>query len=123
MGAWLPTTSPRPSTTTSQPSPNTRRALQQLRETIRSAAPGATEALSYGVPAFKHHGSLVSFGAAKNHCAFYVQSPAVMEAHADELAGYDTSKGTIRFTPDEPLPSTLVKKLVKARMKENESLR
>ena len=100
-----------------------RAALQRLRETIRSAAPAAAEGISYGVPTFKHHGSLVSFGAAKNHCAFYVRSPGVMDAHADELEGYDTSKGTLRFTPDKPLPSALVKKLVKARMKENESLR
>jgi uncharacterized protein YdhG (YjbR/CyaY superfamily) len=98
-------------------------ALQQLRTMISSAAPDATEAISYGIPTFRHHGSLVSFGAAKNHCAFYVQSPGVMEAHADDLKGYDVAKATIRFAPDKPLPSALVKKLVKARMKENESLR
>lgn len=68
---------------------------------------------------FKLQGPLVSFGAATNHCSFYVQSPAVMEAHKDELKAYDTSKGTIRFPADKPLPAALVKKLVKARIEEN----
>jgi uncharacterized protein YdhG (YjbR/CyaY superfamily) len=63
---------------------------------------------------------LVSFGAGKNHCAFYVQSPAVMEAHADELAGHDTSKGTVRFQSDSPLPPDLVTALVRARMAETD---
>jgi uncharacterized protein YdhG (YjbR/CyaY superfamily) len=97
-----------------------RTALEKLRKTIRTAAPDAVEVLSYGVPAFKENGMLVSFGAAKNHCAFYLMSPAVMEAFKDELKGYATSKGTIRFLPDKPLPADLVKILVKARIKENE---
>jgi len=62
---------------------------------------------------------LVSFGAARSHCAFYVQSPAVMEVHAAELIGLDTSKGTVRFTPDKPLPDALVTRLVRARLAEN----
>ena len=95
-----------------------RPALEALRKTIRAAAPGATEVISYQVPTFKLNGSLVSFGAAKSHCAFYVMSPAVMEAHKDDLKGYDTSKGTVRFTPDRPLPAALVTKLVKARIAE-----
>ncbi len=98
-----------------------RAALQQLREKIRAAAPDATEAISYGVPTFKHQGPLVSFGVAKNHCGFYVMDPAVIEAHAAELEGYVTSKGTIRFTPDAPLPAALVTKLVKARIAANEA--
>ena len=99
-----------------------RAALQRLRETIGAAAPEATESINYGVPAFKHRGRpLVSFGAAKNHCAFYVQSPAVMEAYKNELGGYETSKGTIRFPADKPLPAELVRKLVKARIRENDS--
>lgn len=97
-----------------------RAALQQLRETIRGVAPDATEGLSYGVPAFKQRKMLVSFGAAKSHCAFYVQSPAVMDAHATDLEGYDTAKGTVRFAPDKPLPRALVEKLVRARMAEIE---
>jgi uncharacterized protein YdhG (YjbR/CyaY superfamily) len=98
-----------------------RRTLEKLRRTIRAAAPEATEAISYGVPAFKHKGRpLVGYGAAKGHCALYVMSPKVMEAHAADLEGYDTSKGTIRFPAGEPLPAALVKKLVKARIAENE---
>lgn len=99
----------------------TRDALEALRDTIRAAAPSAVESINYGVPAFKYRGRpFVSFGAGKAHCSFYVQSPAVMEAHADELAGYATSKGTIRFRADAPLPAALVTKLVRARMAEIE---
>jgi uncharacterized protein YdhG (YjbR/CyaY superfamily) len=99
-----------------------RAALESLRRTIASAAPGAVEGVGYGVPAFKYHRRpLVSFGAGKSHCSFYVQSPAVMDAHRDELAAYDTAKGTIRFTPDKPLPAALVRKLVKARMAETDA--
>lgn len=98
-----------------------RAALQDLRETISAAAPDATEAISYGVPAFKYRGRpLVSYGAAKNHCAFYVMSPAVMEAHAADPAGLPTGKGSIRFDPGTPLPAALVTKLVKARIAETE---
>lgn len=99
-----------------------RAALESLRRTIAGAAPDAVEVIAYGVPAFKYRGRpFVSFGAGKSHCSFYVQSPALMEAHRDELAGYDTSKGTIRFTPDRPLPAALVTKLVKARMDETDA--
>jgi uncharacterized protein YdhG (YjbR/CyaY superfamily) len=99
-----------------------RDALDSLRRTIAGAAPNAVEGIAYGVPAFKYGGRpLVSFGAGKSHCSFYVQSPAVMEAHRDELAAYDTAKGTIRFTPDKPLPAALVTKLVKARMAETDT--
>jgi uncharacterized protein YdhG (YjbR/CyaY superfamily) len=99
-----------------------RSALTKLRAQIKSAAPQAEEALSYGVPAFKQGRSLVSYGAAKSHCSFFVQSPAVMEQLADELEGYDTAKGTIRFQPEKPLPASLVKKIVKARLAENAAL-
>jgi len=99
-----------------------RQALEDLRRTIAAAAPDAVEAIGYGVPAFKYRGRpLVSFGAGKDHCSLYVQSPAVMEAHRDALAGYDTSKGTIRFPPDKPLPARLVTKLVKARIAETDA--
>lgn len=102
----------------------TRMALEQLRHTIRAAAPAAVEGIGYGVPAFRYRGRpLVSFGAGRNHCSFYVQSPAVMAAHADELAGLDTSKGTVRFQPDSPLPSDLVTTLVRARMAETDAAR
>ena len=98
-----------------------RATLEKLRQTIKAAVPDAVESIGYGVPAFKYKGRpLVSFGAGKNHCAFYVQSPAVMEAFATELKGYDTSKGTVRFAADQPLPDELVRKLVRARIEENE---
>jgi len=97
-------------------------ALENLRRAIRAAAPDAEESINYGVPAFKYRGRpLVSFGAAKGHCSFYVQSPAVMDAHGDELAFYDTSKGTVRFPPDKPLPDALVAKLVRARLAETDA--
>jgi uncharacterized protein YdhG (YjbR/CyaY superfamily) len=100
--------------------PDKRSALEDLRTVIRGAAPGATELINYGVPMFRLHGkNLVSYAAARGHCSFYVQSPAVMEAHADALAGFKTSKGTVNFTPDKPIPPDLVTSLVKARIAEN----
>jgi uncharacterized protein YdhG (YjbR/CyaY superfamily) len=95
-----------------------RAALEKLRRDIRSAAPGAEECISYQVPGFRLDGRLlVSFGAATKHCAFY-PGAAPIEAHRDELGGYDTSKGTIRFPPARPLPKALVRKLVKTRIAE-----
>ena len=96
-----------------------RSALQALRRAIRAAAPRAEECISYSLPAFKLNGVLVAFGASTNHCSFYPMSPAVMEAHQKDFQKYDTSKGTIRFQADKPLPASLVKKLVKARIAEN----
>jgi uncharacterized protein YdhG (YjbR/CyaY superfamily) len=98
-----------------------RAALEKLRRTIRAAAPKATEGIGYAIPTFYHRGPLVAFAASKNHCGFYVMSPAVMGAHEDELKPYDTAKATIRFRADEPLPAALVRKLVKARIAENEA--
>lgn len=98
-----------------------RAALEKLRKTIKAAAPKATEVISYQIPAYKHHGLLVSFAAFKNHCSFYPMSPEVLRAHAAELDDYEISKGTIRFTADKPLPTALVTKLVKARLAENET--
>ena len=97
-----------------------RAALEKLCKTIRAAAPKAEECISYQLAAFRHNGRpLVALGAAANHCAFYPMSSATVEAHKDELKGYDTSKGTIRFQADRPLPAALVRKLVKARIAEN----
>ena len=97
-----------------------RAALEKLRKTIRAAAPKAQECISYQLPAFRLDGRvLVAFGAAANHCAFYPGSGTTVAAHADLLKGYDTSKGTIRFPVDKPLPAALVRKLVKARIAEN----
>jgi uncharacterized protein YdhG (YjbR/CyaY superfamily) len=100
-----------------------RAALEKLRKTIRVAAPMATEGISYGIPAFKHRGALVSYAVFKDHCGFFPMSPKVIEEHADELKSYDLSKGTIRFRMDKPLAAALVKKLVRARIKENEARR
>ena len=97
-----------------------RTALEKLRKTIRAAAPKAEECISYGLAAFRLDGRLlVAFGAGANHCAFYPGSGTTVAAHEDLLKGYDTSKGTIRFPADKPLPVALVRKLVKARIAEN----
>ena len=100
-----------------------RPALEKLRRTIRSVAPDAEECISYQLAAFKLDGMLVAFGATPSHCAFYLMSSTTVPVHARELAGYDTSKGTIRFQPDAPLPTALVRKLVKARLAENAARR
>ncbi|MGH7176881.1 MAG: iron chaperone [Tepidisphaeraceae bacterium] len=98
-----------------------RGALQKLRKLIHAAAPGAGECISYQVPAFRLGGRLlVAFGAGANHCAFYPGAYPI-ESHRSELKAYDTSKGTIRFQPDKPLPPTLVRKLVKARVAQNKA--
>jgi uncharacterized protein YdhG (YjbR/CyaY superfamily) len=100
-------------------------ALEQLRGVIAAAAPEAVETIAYSVPAFRYQGRpLVSFSAGrsgKGPCAFYVQSPPLMDAHRDELAGYDTGRGTIRFRPREPLPADLITKLVRERMAETDA--
>jgi uncharacterized protein YdhG (YjbR/CyaY superfamily) len=98
-------------------------ALERLRKTIRSAAPMATEKISYGMPAFHHRGNLVYYGAFKDHCSLFPGSKKVLADHAGELAGFETTKGTIHFTVDEPLPAALVKKIVKERIAENEAKR
>ncbi len=102
--------------------PDARAALLKLRKTIQAAAPQATEEISYQVPTFKQHGGLVAYAAFPDHCSFFVMSTGVMRAHAAELASYPVGKGSIRFPADKPLPATLVKKLVKARIAENEVL-
>jgi len=96
-----------------------RAALEKLRKTIKSAAPTADECISYQLAAFRLDGRpLVAFGASASHCAFYPMSGSTVAAFKDELAGYQTSKGTIRFQPSKPLPASLVKKMVKARIAE-----
>ena len=99
----------------SKPQPT---ALEKLRRDIRAAAPAAEECISYDIPSYRVGSKLlVSFGAAKKHCAFYPGAHPI-RAHADELKGYDLAMGTIRFSADKPLPSALVKKLVKTRLAE-----
>ena len=100
-----------------------RAALQYLRRAIMAAAPKAVECISYGIPAFRVGGRvLVYMGAATKHCAFYPGAHPIA-AHAKPLAAYDTSKGTVRFPPDKPLPATLVRKLVKTRIAEQAARR
>jgi uncharacterized protein YdhG (YjbR/CyaY superfamily) len=98
-----------------------RGALQKIRAAIRSAVPTeATEAITYRIPTFKYNGALVAFAAFSYHCSFFPMSYAVIGAFKNELKRFEVSKGTIRFPVDKPLPSTLVKKMVKARIAENE---
>jgi uncharacterized protein YdhG (YjbR/CyaY superfamily) len=96
-----------------------RSALLDLRQTIRAVLSEAEERIGYGVPAFYYRKRpLVSYGATSKHCALYVQSPQVVEKYRADLTGFDLSKGTIRFQPEQPLPGDLIEKLVQARMAE-----
>ena len=98
-----------------------RTTLAKLRAMIRASAPKeATEQLSYGMPAFRYKGALVAYGAFKNHCSFFPMQASLTDAMQDDLKGYRTSKGTLQFPLDRPLPAALVKKMVKARVAENE---
>src|SRR5688572_15977379 len=102
-----------------QLAPDQREALQQLRKRILASVPGITEHFGYGMPAFKYNGHPVLYiGAAKKHCALYGSMPPGLK---DALAGFKTSKGTIQFTPENPLPATLVKAIVKAKCAEIEA--
>jgi len=96
-----------------------RGALQALREVIRAAAPDAEEGISYQMPTFRQNGMLVGFAAAKNHCSLYAWNGSSIDLFTDELRGYHTSKGTIRFTPEKPLPAALVRRLVEMKVVKN----
>jgi uncharacterized protein YdhG (YjbR/CyaY superfamily) len=101
-----------------------RQALEKIRQAIKSAAPDAEECISYGLPAFRLHGKpIAGFGASANHCAYYPMSGTTVAEHADLLKAYETSKGTIRFKADKPLPTSLIRKLVRARIAEIEAAR
>jgi uncharacterized protein YdhG (YjbR/CyaY superfamily) len=96
-----------------------RATLEELRQIIKSVAPEAEETISYAMPAFKYHGMLVGFAAAKKHYGFYPWTGRTVAQFADDLKGYDTTKGAIHLQIDKPLPVALIKKIVKHRMKEN----
>jgi uncharacterized protein YdhG (YjbR/CyaY superfamily) len=100
--------------------PEYREALQNLRDTIRAAAPKATEVISYKIPAFRYQGMLVYYAAFENHLSFFVGSPSARRKFAPELKEFAAGKGTVHFTPDHPLPTELVERIVKERVAENE---
>jgi uncharacterized protein YdhG (YjbR/CyaY superfamily) len=98
-----------------------RSTLKKVRAAIRAAVPAeATETIGYRIPTFRYKGALVAFGAFSDHCSFFPMSGSVIEAFKSELKGFHTSKGTLQFPLDKPLSATLVKKLVKARVAQNE---
>jgi uncharacterized protein YdhG (YjbR/CyaY superfamily) len=92
--------------------------LESLRKVIKKAAPMAEETISYRIPTFKFNGNLVHFAAFKNHIGFY-PTPSGIEIFKKELSAYETSKGTIKFPIDQPIPFDLVKKIVEFRVREN----
>jgi uncharacterized protein YdhG (YjbR/CyaY superfamily) len=99
-----------------------RAALEKVRAAIKAVAPEAVEAIAYQMPAFKYKGRpLAYFAAFRDHCSLFPASGAVIEANAAALAAYDVDKGTIRFPASKPLPAALVKKVVRARIKEIEA--
>ncbi|HEY5124024.1 MAG TPA: DUF1801 domain-containing protein [Ignavibacteria bacterium] len=98
-----------------------RTALEKPRRTIRSTAPKATEVISYQIPVYKYSGMLVGFAAYKKHCSFFVMGRGLMKEFEAELKNYEKAAATIHFTPEKPPPASLVKKIVKARMIQNES--
>jgi uncharacterized protein YdhG (YjbR/CyaY superfamily) len=98
-----------------------RSTLEKVRAMIRAAAPkDATEAISYGIPSFQYKGALVWYAAFKKHCSFFPMNHSLGDEFAEELKKYKTSKGTIQFPVDKPLPKALVTRIVKARVRLNE---
>jgi uncharacterized protein YdhG (YjbR/CyaY superfamily) len=100
--------------------PKERRALQALRRTIRAAAPDAVEVISYGMPGFKHEGYLVAFAAFKDHLSFFAGT-AINRKFSTQLKRFEQSKGGVHFTPERPIPASLVTRMVKSRVRENEA--
>jgi uncharacterized protein YdhG (YjbR/CyaY superfamily) len=99
--------------------PSTRKKLKELRALIRAAAPQATEQISYGMPAYKLNGPLVYFAGYAKHVGLYAANGTTVKQLGAALDGYKTSKGTIQFPLDAPLPTTLIKKILKLRVTEN----
>lgn len=99
-----------------------RATLEKVRSAIRAAAPkDAEECLSYGMPAFRYKGALVGYAAFKQHCSFFPMSAALLDDFADDVKNYRTAKGTLQFPMDKPLPPVLIKRMVKARVGQNEA--
>jgi uncharacterized protein YdhG (YjbR/CyaY superfamily) len=99
-----------------------RAALERLRRCIRATVPEAEECISYGIPSYRLGRMLVGFAAARTHCTFHLLSTRALAAHADELDDFALGKGSIKFTPDHLLPTTLVERLVESRVRENRAL-
>jgi uncharacterized protein YdhG (YjbR/CyaY superfamily) len=98
-----------------------RSTLQRIRAVIRSVVPAeTTEAISYGIPTFKYKRGLVAFAAFSNHCSFFPLGSSVLDSFKEELKEFRVSKGTLHFPLDKPLPTALLKKIVKARIEQNE---
>ena len=96
-------------------------ALENIRQIIKFLVPDVEETISYQVPSYKHKGMLVGFGASKDHCSFFVMSSTLLKDFEEDIKDFDTSTGTIRFTPDKPIPNDLITRIVMARLAENEA--
>jgi len=98
-----------------------RSTLKEVRAAIQAATPSeTTEIISYGIPMYKYKGMLIGFAAFPKHCSLFLATASLLRMFQDELSRYKTSKGTIRFPTDQPLPASLVKKIVKARVAQND---
>jgi uncharacterized protein YdhG (YjbR/CyaY superfamily) len=98
-----------------------RSTLKKVRAVIRSVVPaGTTEVISYGIPTFRYKRGLVAFAAFRDHCSFFPLGSSVLDAFKEDLNSFRVSKGTLHFPLDKPLPAALVKKIVKARIAQNE---
>ena len=96
--------------------------LERIRQVVRRTVPDAEEGTSYGIPAFKYKNRpLLGFTASKNHLSVFPFSPEAVEAASDELADFDLSKGTIRFTPEKPIPDLALQRLLRERLREIDS--
>jgi uncharacterized protein YdhG (YjbR/CyaY superfamily) len=101
-----------------------RTTLEKVRASIRSIVPAeTTEVISYGMPSFHYKGGLIGYAAFKNHCSLFPMNAALIDSMKDELKEYRTSKGTLQFAVDKPLPAALLRKMIKARVADNEKRR
>jgi uncharacterized protein YdhG (YjbR/CyaY superfamily) len=100
---------------------DSRAALRNLRRDIRAAAPAAVETIAWGMPAFRQGKLLVGYAAFKDHCSFFPMSGSIISRYSAALRGYTTTKGSIHFTLEKPLPAALVRRIVRARIAETQS--